>query len=162
MIKRSLLPFALFLLPLVINAQTLEDDISYIQNIYGMEKRKLVTEYMKIPESMATAFWTTYDNYEAARRDLGRKRLKILNEYSEQYASLTEEKADQLAKDMLANNVQFQKLYQTYYTTFKKATSALMAAQFIQLETYLQNSIWTEVQAEIPFLGELDKLRSDK
>jgi hypothetical protein len=136
------------------------DDIALIQSMYGMEKRKMVTDYMQLPELSAAAFWDVYDKYEVERKELGRKRLLLINEYAENYMNLTNEKADQLAKDVLTNNVQYEKLHQKYYPKFKKATSALKAAQFLQLETFLQNEIRSAVQEEIPFIGDLEKIRN--
>lgn len=157
MLRRAFLLIVIFI-PYLLYAQN--DEISLIQSMYGMEKRKIVTDYMQLPEASATGFWEVYDKYEAERKELGRKRLLLINEYAENYINLTDEKADQIAKDMLANNVQYEKLHQKYYTRFKKVTSPLKAAQFLQLETFLQNEIRAAVQEEIPFIGDLEKLRN--
>jgi hypothetical protein len=157
MLKNALLSLIIFL-PFFSHAQ--DDDIALIQSMYGMEKRKMVTDYMQLPDVSAAAFWDIYDKYEEERKDLGRKRLLLINEYAENYMNLTNEKADQLAKDVLTNNVQYEKLHQKYYSKFKKATSPLKAAQFLQLETFLQNEIRSAVQEEIPFIGNLGKLRN--
>lgn len=157
MLRRAFLLIVIFI-PYFLYAQN--DEISLIQSMYGIEKRKIVTDYMQLPEASATGFWEVYDKYEAERKELGRKRLLLINEYAENYINLTDEKADQIAKDMLANNVQYEKLHQKYYTRFKKVTSPLKAAQFLQLETFLQNEIRSAVQEEIPFIGDLEKLRN--
>lgn len=147
-------------LPSFLVAQTVDEEITLIQTLYGVEKRKLVSDYMQIPDQFAEAFWKTYDQYEAERRELGHARLLLINDYAESFGSLTEETADKLAQAVLANNIQVEKLNESYYKKFKKETSALKAAQFMQLETYLQNVVRSEIQAGIPFIGEIERLRN--
>jgi hypothetical protein len=142
-------------------AQTAGEDIAMIQNLYGMEKRKLVSNYMQIPQSQAAAFWSVYEQYEVDRRELGRKRIELIDQYAKTYKDLTDDKADEIAKGILENNVKLEKFHQSYYGKFKKATSAVTAAQFMQLELYLQSEIKREITANIPFIGEIDKLRKD-
>jgi len=59
---------AIFLFLLVpaalINAQTSDDEIEYIQAIFGMEKRAAVKDFIELKESESTAFWNLYDEYE--------------------------------------------------------------------------------------------------
>ena len=159
MLKKIILS-SIFLIPYLVQAQSPSDEIAMIQSMYGMEKRKIVTDYMQLPDASAAPFWEVYDKYEAERKELGRKRLLLINEYAENYMNLTNEKADQIAKDMLANSVQFEKLHQKYYAKFKKVTSPLKAAQFLQLETFLQNEIRAAIQEQIPFIGDLEKIRN--
>src|SRR5688572_6549123 len=142
-------------------AQTAGEDIAMIQNLYGMEKRKLVSNYMQIPQSQAAAFWNVYEQYEVDRRELGRKRIELIDQYAKTYKDLTDDKADEIAKGILENNVKLEKFHQSYYGKFKKATSAVTAAQFMQLELYLQSEIKREITANIPFIGEIEKLRKD-
>jgi len=149
----------IILLPTALLAQG-NEEIDMLQSMYGMEKRKLVEQYMKLPAESSPAFWAVYDQYEGDRKELGKKRITLIGEYAENYMNLTDEKADQLAKELLANNVALEKLHQKYYAKFKKATSPLKAAQFLQLETFLQNEIRSAIQEEIPFIGELEGLRN--
>jgi hypothetical protein len=142
-------------------SQAPDPDLATIQNVYGMEKRKLVSNYMTIPQSQAASFWSLYEEYEVDRRELGRKRIELIDQYAKNYKSLTEEKADEIAKGVLKNNVELEKFHQSYYGKFKKATSALTAAQFMQLELYLQSEIKREITSNVPFIGEIDKLRKD-
>lgn len=143
-------------------AQALSDELAVMQNMYGIEKRKLVSDYMQIPESQATAFWSLYDKYEIERKELGKQRYMLIGEYADNYTSLTDEKADHIAKGLLKNTVKYDKLHEAYYSKVKKATSAITAAKFMQLEVYLQSQIRSEIQETIPFIGEIQKLQVNK
>src|SRR5205085_6497772 len=106
-------------------------------------------------ENQAVAFWSLYDKYEIDRRDLGKERIDLIGQYADNYRSLTDEKADKIASGILDNQIKFDKLHQSYYGKVKKATSAITAAKFMQLEIYLQSQIRSEIQETIPFIGEI-------
>ncbi|HRI19504.1 MAG TPA: hypothetical protein PLA68_01060 [Panacibacter sp.] len=139
---------------------SMKDDIDIIQSLYGKNKKDLVNEFMKLPETQAAAFWKIYDAYETERKELGKKKIQLINDYAANYETLTDEKADELAKASLKNNMGYEKLYSKYYGKIKKVTGAVNAAKFIQLETYIQTAIRSEVQDAIPFIGEIDRKKS--
>lgn len=136
-----------------------KEDVELVQSIYGKSKSDLVKQYMNLSDTQTTAFTKVYDNYEAERKMLGQKKLELINDYATNYATLTDEKADELAKGTLKNNQDYEKLYSKTYGQAKKAIGAINAAKFIQLEVYLQTVIRNEIQESIPFIGELDKTK---
>lgn len=136
-----------------------KEDVELVQSIYGKSKSDLVRQYMNLSDTQSAAFTKVYDNYETERKVLGQKKLEIINDYAQNYATLTDEKADELAKGTLKNNQDYEKLYSKTYNQIKKAIGAINAAKFIQLEVYLQTVIRNEIQETIPFIGELDKTK---
>ena len=136
-----------------------KEDVELVQSIYGKSKSDLVRKYMNLSDTQTTAFTKVYDNYETERKTLGQKKLALINDYATNYATLTDEKADELAKGTLKNNQDYEKLYSKTYGQAKKAIGAINAAKFIQLEVYLQTVIRNEIQESIPFIGELDKTK---
>lgn len=135
------------------------DDVALVQSIYGKSKGDIIKEYLNLSEPQATAFQSVYDNYEAERKALGQKKMQIINDYAINYDKITDEKADELAKNNLKNNVDFEKLLSKAYGKAKKAIGPVNAAKFIQLEQYFQTTIRSSVQDDIPFIGELDKTK---
>lgn len=140
-----------------VNAQVSKDEIQIVQSIWGMEKRAIVSEYMKFTEAEVTKFSPLYDAYTAEYKKLGEQRILIISEYAQNYATLTDEKADELTQRLLKNNTAIDKLQLKYYNKMKTAISAKRAAQFLQLEIYIQTMLRAELQNNIPFIGELDK-----
>lgn len=137
-----------------IMAQTIDEEITMVQEAFGKDKKAIVEAAMELPAAMAPAFWAVYDEYETARLANGRERIKIINDYLESYANLGEAEADALAIRSLKNDIELSKLHETYYKKFKKETSALMAAKFLQIDTYIHNTIRNAMQQELPFIGE--------
>jgi Spy/CpxP family protein refolding chaperone len=147
----------LMALPIFSMAQSpsLDDEITLIQSAFGMEKQALVRQYMDLPESRSQAFWNIYQQYEQERRSVARERLKIINEYLENYENLDEAKLDDLAKRRLKVDASRAKLHSKYYKMFKKATNATDAAKFLQLDDYIHSTISLVLLESLPFIGEI-------
>jgi hypothetical protein len=136
-----------------------KEDVEVVQSVYGKSKSDLVKEYMNLSDAQSTAFTKVYDSYETERKALGQTKFQLINDYAANYNTLTDAKADELAKGTLKNNLAYEKLYTKTYGQAKKAVGAINAAKFIQLEVYLQTTIRNEIQNSIPFIGELDKAK---
>lgn len=128
------------------------DEIAIIQSTYGMDKRALVTEQMKLSQTEATAFWPLYDQYEADRKEIGKKRIANIVEYAKNYQSLSNEKATELVNASFSNQMDFIKLLKKTYTSMSKAITPVRAAQFIQIEMFLENAIKAKLGDEMPFI----------
>ncbi|MGL2963542.1 hypothetical protein ACSVH2_06945 [Flavobacterium sp. RSB2_4_14] len=134
---------------------TEKEDLDIIQAKYGKSKKELVNVYMNLSGEKATAFWKTYDAYEVERKNLGKEKMRIINEYAANYDNLTDAKADEIAKATLKNNMDFEKLISKYYDKTKKDIGAVNAAKFIQIEVSLQTAVRSEIQNAIPLIGEM-------
>jgi hypothetical protein len=137
------------------------DDIGIIQSLWGMEKRTMVEEYMDLSPAEASAFWSQYEIYEEARKALGKERIGLINEYVENFGSLTDDKAAELINGAASNNIAIQKLLQKTFKKMSKVISPVKAAQFVQLENYLMSMIQLSIQDELPFIGELEEMVND-
>ncbi|WP_186756184.1 hypothetical protein [Echinicola salinicaeni] len=147
---------ALFLLiPMITTAQvTLEEEIQLIQAEFGLDKKKLIELYMDLPENYQTSFWMVYGQYEEERKSIARDRMIIINDYLNNFENLDETKTDELAKKTIKNDINISKLHAKYYKRFKKATSASIAAKFLQVDNYIHSSIKLSAQETLPFIDE--------
>jgi hypothetical protein len=134
--------------------QTIDEEITIVQQVFGQGKKALIEVSMDLPSSIAPSFWTVYDQYETARLSIARERIKIMSDYLTSYENLGEAEADALASRSLKNDLELTKLHATYYKKFRKETSALVAAKFLQIDTYIHNTIRNAMQQELPFIGE--------
>lgn len=161
--KNVILFAALMVTAIVLKAQAqpTPDEIQLIQSAYGMEKRAIVEQYMKITEGEKVNFWKLYDEYEAARKAYGQKRVKNIVDYANNYTTLTDAKAAELAKASLANQMEFTKLQQSTFGKMSKTMTAKRAAQFMQLESYLETIIRLKISDGIPFIGELEDIKKN-
>jgi len=137
-------------------AQTSKDEITLIQSVYGMEKKDLIAKHMKIEASQSATFWAMYDEYEAARKEIGMKRANNIIAYADKYENLSGDDAAALMKVSFEVNSEFVKLWEKTYKKMAKSISPVTAAQFIQAEMFLENMVRQELSMDIPLIGEFD------
>jgi hypothetical protein len=143
-------------LAIALQAQTNKDEIALLQSAFGMSKQEMVKSFMKLTEAESAAFWAIYDEYEAARKEMGKKRIANIMDYANNYSKLTDEKATQLINNSFAIQSEFVKLQQKTFKKMSKQISPLRAAQFTMLEAFIENSIRTEIMDEVPLIGEFE------
>ncbi len=141
---------------LFVFSQSNKEDILIIQNLFGKEKKAIVEEFIQANPYSNDAFWGLYDAYEIERKDLGIKRINLLENYAEKYETLDDVQTDELMKQIIAQHKAMDKLIVTYHKKIRKEVGAKQAAQFYQLEYYFLNIIRVTIFENIPFIGELD------
>ena len=137
-------------------AQTNKEEVDLVQSLWGMEKKEIVSQFVKLDGPSKDAFWKLYDEYEMERKALGRERIGLLEKYANNYATLTDDMTDEIMGDMISLGAKTDKLAASYYGKIKKAAGVKAAAQFLQLESYINSSIRAAILEEIPFIGELE------
>jgi hypothetical protein len=156
--KIALLLIAGFFFSVYTFAQVQEGDIRIVQQYFGMEKAALVNDYMELTPKQDSAFWPVYNEYEAERMELGKRRIVLVDDYVNNLRNLTDAKASELVKEANSIDVAFKKLQMTYNKKMTKAIGAVKAAQFYQFESYINNVINLGIANNIPFVGEMEKM----
>ena len=131
-----------------------KEEVDLFQAAFGMEKKALVAENIKLDGAQEDAFWTLYDEYEVTRKEYGKKRLELWTQYAKTYKTMTGEEADAWVKQVMELQVSTDKLIRTYYNKIKKAVNPIVATQFYQIENYIITAIRMEIQEEMPFINE--------
>jgi len=137
-------------------AQSNKDEIALVQRAFGMSKQEMVKSFMKLSDTESAKFWTIYDEYESARKEMGKKRITNIEDYANNYDKLSNDKATELINKSFSIQGEFAKLQQKTFKKLSKELSPLRAAQFTMLESYIENSIRSEVMDAIPLIGEFD------
>ena len=150
--KKYLLIIAVIFMASFAHAQTNAEEVDLIQAAFGMAKKDIVSAFVQPPATQSDAFWELYDAYETQRKVLGKQRIVLLEQYAEQYESLTSEQADEWTTKALALQKETDKLIATYYKKVKVATDGLVATQFYQVESYILSGIRMELLDGIPFV----------
>jgi len=137
-------------------AQSNKEDVDLIQSIYGKEKKTIVGDFIKLEGAQKDGFWKLYDEYETKRKELGRKRISLLEKYATTYGSMDDASTSQVIKETAALGAATDKLIATYHKKMEKAAGVKAAAQFYQIEAYFLSVIRASILESIPFIGELD------
>lgn len=138
------------------NAQSNKDEVALMQSAFGMTKQQMVKDFMKLSDSESAKFWAIYDEYEAARKEMGKNRIANITAYAENYENLSNEKANEIMNKSFAVQGEFAKLQQKTFKKMSKELTPLRAAQFTMLESFIENSIRAEILDAIPLIGEFD------
>jgi hypothetical protein len=153
--KNYLLAGALFCLAMQLTtAQSIKNEVQIIEASYGIQKKQVIEQSMNLSGKEASDFWSIYEDYEDRRRKLGEERLLLIHDYVISYSSLTDAKASEITSRCFKNDEALARLHKKYYKKIKKELSPLKAAQFVQVEGYLQNVVRIQIQNGLPFIGQ--------
>ncbi|MDH4057175.1 MAG: hypothetical protein OEU76_00355 [Cyclobacteriaceae bacterium] len=137
-------------------AQSNKEDVDLIQSLFGKEKKAITAEFIKLDDAKKDAFWQLYDEYETKRKELGKKRISLLEKYASSYSSLDDATTSKIINETISLGVETDKLVATYHKKMEKAAGVTAAAQFYQLEIYFLSQVRSAILESIPFIGELD------
>ena len=148
--KRVTLFLAALLTFVFVNAQSNKEELDLMQAAFGMEKKAMVSEFVKVDPSQKDAFWKLYDEYETARKDLGKKRVDLLDKYAREFDKLTNESMDIMMKETIDLQKKTDALLISYANKIKKVTNPIVAFQFYQVEGYILSGIRLSILEELP------------
>jgi hypothetical protein len=150
--KKYILLVAASLLASFTYAQSNKEEVDLVQAAFGMDKKAAVAEFVKPSAAQKDAFWKLYDEYETQRKELGKQRIALLNEYAEKYATMTSDQADAWSKKVMELQKKTDNLITTYYGKVKGVSDGIVATQFYQFESYVLSVIRASVLDAIPFV----------
>ena len=94
--KKLLFTLCFALAACITYGQDITSEIDFYQSAYGLEKKRIVENFMNLSGEKATAFWEVYNAYETERKEIGKNRIANLNTYSDVYENMTDEQADDI------------------------------------------------------------------
>lgn len=150
--KKLLLIIAVLFVASFAKAQSNKEEVDLMQAAFGMDKKAVVMEFVHPSETQKDAFWKLYDEYETQRKVYGKERIALLDQYAEQYKTMTSEQADAWMKKVLDLQAKTDKLIVSYYNKVRKISDGIVATQFYQIENYILAGIRAQLLDEIPFL----------
>lgn len=113
-------------------------------------KKQLIAANLTLTDSQATKFWQVYEQYSAETGKIDGTRTAIIKEYSDQYATLTDDQADNLIRRWLDTDIQQTKLRQRYVPIFREVLPGKKAATFFQLDRRITTMIDLQLTSQLP------------
>jgi hypothetical protein len=136
-----------------VSAKPLTDaDIQLIRSDVQADKNQIITDTMAFNDLESAAFWPIYRDYARDQQVIGDDRWRLIKTYAEQYDSLDDAKAKELAQQMFDIDAKTVKLRQDYWPRFEKALGAKRAAKFYQVDNRLSLIINLKLTSEIPLI----------
>jgi len=134
-------------------AQMTQEEVGIVQNLYGMEKRAIYQKVMELTPSDSVAFWPIYDEFELERKNLGQRRVQLMQKFVSKYPAISAEELDEIVEGLIEVRAELLDLETDAYEEMKEKTSTMTAAKFIQIESFLNTMISAELAQEMPFIG---------
>jgi hypothetical protein len=119
-------------------------------------KKQLVAANLTLTDSEATKFWQVYKQYAAETGKINETRAAIIEEYSDEYGTLTDDQADNLIRRWLDTDIELAKLRQRYVPVFRKVLPGKKAATFFQLDRRISMMIDVQLTSQLPLVQSQD------
>jgi hypothetical protein len=113
-------------------------------------KKELIAANLTLTESESTRLWQVYEQYSADISKINDKKMAILNEYSEEYDTLSDDRADNLIRRWLETDIEQAKLRQRFAAIFRKVLPGKKAATFLQLERRISMMMDVQLTSGLP------------
>ena len=121
-----------------------------------LKKEQIIKETMQLNEQQAAAFWPIYHEYETEQSKLGDEKLAIIVDYAQNFLTMTNEKADQLAQSVMQLDEKRMALREKYYGILKKSLPAILVVRFFQVENQIQLLVDLQIAANLPIIEASD------
>lgn len=148
--KKLVLLGVLVFLGSVMFAQTTKTELQMAQDIFGMKKKAMVSNFVNLPQT--DVFWSIYDEYEAKRTAFGEKTYENLLEYAGNYVNYSDNRAEVILNNVMAQRKKMEKLLNTYYKKVKKECGTKTATQFYMVQRFFDATIRAEVLGNLPIV----------
>lgn len=133
-------------------AQNSNDYIEVVRSVIKTEKKAAIAEAMTLSEAEAEVFWPLYNEYNEKMYAIQTKRIKIIQDFAEHFATISDEKADELWSGYLKYRQELLNLNKLYYKKFKKILPASKAMKYFQAENKIATLVDFELALEIPMI----------
>ncbi len=120
------------------------------------DKVAILTEAMELNDAQGKEFWPVYREYEGQLAQIGDRRLELIRRYAENYTTLSEDQAKEIASTWFGIMDDRAKLRKKYYKKIERTLKSSIAARFIQVEHQLSLLLDLEIASEMPLIEALN------
>ncbi|QPH39353.1 hypothetical protein [Pedobacter endophyticus] len=151
--RKLLLSLVLLLAVMVAKAQAPdlnEDEI--IRKQWGMALKDLTASVLKLNQLEADHFWPIWDAYREDKKQIVNAKWSYLADYAASYDNMTNEKASEITYGLLRSEKRLSGIKSKYFKKIANNISAIRAAQFIQIETSIDNELRSVLTQNMPLM----------
>ncbi len=136
-----------------VNAQgTTADNMEIVKEKVRADKKLFIATNMELTESEAKAFWPVYEAYQAELGKLRDRDSKLIEEFADNFGTMSDEVAKKLLDDFLSIESGYLKLRQSYVAKFQEALPSTKVARYYQLENKIEAVLRYEQVKRIPLI----------
>ena len=128
------------------------DNMQLVREKIQTDKKLFIAQNMNLTESEAKVFWPVYENYQKDLEKLVDKTVKLIENYSANYQTMTEEAAKELINGYLAIETERLKLMKSFLPKFRKVLPEKKVARYYQLENKIDAVVNYGLAKQIPLV----------
>ena len=134
--------------------ETDEPNIELLLNTIRANKRALVEASLTLTDEEAERFWPVYDRYQAQLAGVNERLVALIEEYTDSFGDLSNEKALKLIGEYLTVEVDRAKIRRENLDPIAKVLPGRKVARFFQIENKMDAVVRYDLAAGIPVLDE--------
>ena len=138
-------------------AQTFKDELDVVQTVWGKNKKQITLDFLQLSAEEAAKFGPVYDEYLEARKKVTMVRGEALQTFAAANAQLDDATAQKMVSTLMKNNNSLASLQSKTFKKLAKTLSPAKAAQWWQLESYIDAEIRAAILGELPLLQPVKK-----
>lgn len=116
------------------------------------KKKQIVKQVVGLSEEQGAKFWPLHEAYEKELDALQGERLKLLQDYEQKWADLSETQVSAYLHRLLDLRIRRDKLLQKYFKSMARAAGATAAARFVQIEHQMLTVMDMQIIAMVPLI----------
>jgi hypothetical protein len=134
------------------NQVSSDENLKLFRKDLRSQKKQIIAANIGLTDSEAQQFWPIYDRYTAELAAIMDKKYALLNEYAQNYTSMTNEQADTYIQGRAAVEESVMQLRLKYLPIVRKALSGKSTARFFQMDWRLGLIIDLQLASQIPLI----------
>lgn len=153
--KKNLIGIALLLFGTVMFAQNDRDYMEVTREVLKTEKKAAIAEAMQLSETESPAFWALYNEYNEKVYVVNTKLYDVVKDYSDNYETMTDEKATELWSNAMDIEMELLKLEKSYFKKFLKILPGTKTVRYLQAENKIKTLVDAQLSLQIPLFEEM-------
>jgi hypothetical protein len=151
-LKKFLVVLCLALVPALASADSMDKYVEMMRNDVRTAKVRIITEALEMSSAQSDKFWPIQRQYETELAKLQDERIAMIKQYAADYESMNDAKATALMNHAMKLQDQRNALLKKYAGKVSKGVSPIIAARYVQVESFVQSLVDVQVRAEVPLI----------
>ncbi len=127
-----------------------EANLDILASTLQANKKAMVAVNLGLDDAEAKAFWPIYDRYESDLANVSDRLVKLIEDYTANFATMGDDKAMQIVEDFLALERKRAEVREKYLEPFSGALPGRKVARFYQIENKIHAVLRYALARAIP------------
>jgi hypothetical protein len=129
-----------------------EDSIALTESMLEIERRAIVERNLPLNHEQWVAFWPVYDEFQAALRELNRKRANLIRNLASEFETLEGPRAQDMLRESLKIDSDRLKVKTKFIRKFNGVIPQKTVVRYFQIEGKLDAIVAYEMAGAIPLV----------